>query len=253
VSEDQGTEGEGTPQETLPSRLAEGIELHGGLILIAGGAVLIALACLFSRRAAVAPIFASFGSIAFVLGVFYSRIEGRMEASRSGMVATVRAVRRRAREEDLPVDVTEAAVDLAVSGLTPYLDPARAAGAAEDAAQEAIREARRSHDQLIVAFAAWLADAGFEVREQQDGFDLLGIGDEEVVAAEAKVSFGSGTKGLRWLEAPVVPEADGKRLRRALVVPVGTRLRAYLRHHLAGSGIEVYEVDAGGTVRPLVL
>jgi|GEM_PF-5787303 len=52
---------------------------YGGWVLLAGSIVLIALAALFSRRAAVAPIFALGGIALVILGVLLPRIEGVFE------------------------------------------------------------------------------------------------------------------------------------------------------------------------------
>lgn len=109
--------------EPLKSSVADLLDVHGGYVLLAAGGGLIAVACLFAGRPEVAPTFAVFGAILLILGAFYSRIEGSVEATKDGVRAVVRAAQRQAREQSIPDEAFPALLDETAAAFKPQDTP----------------------------------------------------------------------------------------------------------------------------------
>jgi hypothetical protein len=247
----------------LKSRLADSLDVHGGVVLLASGIALIALACVFANKTAVASIFAVFGAVLMILAAFYSRIEGNVEATKEGVKMTVRSVQRKARALGLPPEAEEDAIDRAVDRLE---IPARSRGkirrAGEAAAAEAVEslaaEVKTREQGMLSDFARWLQQTGdfpnairLNVRTP-DGweYDLIADGHEQILIAEAKI--GSPTIGVdtvRQIAAmPAPADPHNRRLRRALVVPFTPSLTQAAVEEGHERGVEVYAWSPGGAI-----
>jgi hypothetical protein len=248
----------------LKSPQADWLDVHGGFVLLGGGILMIALACLFSAEVAIAPIFATFGCGLFVFAAFYSRIEGRVEANKQGFAAAVGAAQRLSRSHGLPPDLQDEAVKRAVENLdvsTRKPDEARRAG--EEAAKQVVEEiaSEWKPDEAVESFVEWLVEKnGFpldgmkqEVRSSEGTVDLLAEGSDEVLIAEVSTRAGLLGPGnvfrLLSLEVPDLP-ADAN-VRRAFVVPLAQKDELSIATIAGLSEIEMYGVSADGQVERL--
>ncbi len=246
------------PPPLLKSAAADWLDVNGGLVLLVGGSALIALACVFSNKATVAPVFGTFGGVLFILGSFYSRIEGRVEAGKDGVVIAVRKAQQFAREEDLSAEQTADAVERAAERVQVTSrrrqDMAQAGEIAAREDVESVRaEAAVVERQLLERFAQWLeAEEGFTVtrlyvRTAALQYDLLADKPDEIMAAEAEL--GGWPRGLIQIaHAPAPADPHGRRLRRALVLPAGATGGATFFYVSGRNEVEIYEVAEDGRV-----
>jgi hypothetical protein len=228
-------------------RIADGLEINGGIVLLAGGIALIILACVFASEPTVAPVFAVFGASMLILGAFYSRIEGDVEATRKGVKATVRAVRRRAREQNLPDEIADEALDRA---LWSHSHPSTAWGnfAAEARAERAISEVQTEHERVVGAVAHWLKRDGYKVSRPAHGIDLVGSRDDGAVGVEVKVSLAIGVAPVRQVASFQLPTDSHSKFRRILVFPGHAGVSSDAQAEAARSDIELMTVDGQGNV-----
>jgi hypothetical protein len=230
-------------------------------VLLAGGVGLTALACVFSDKTGVAPVFAAFGAVLVILAAFYSRIEGRVQATRDGIAFAVRAARRGAEEQGLPPDEEAEAIERTIGRFeVASRSPAAVWRAAEAAAQEAVESVKLDHQELSRQFARWLTGQGFsetDVAENvptSDGgeIDLVAKREGEVLAAEVKTTarlIGPGSV-FQWLSLKPPEMSDTDKIRRALVIPAEelTNLREGARSPLRTANFEIYGVARDGHV-----
>jgi hypothetical protein len=245
----------------LKSRQADWLDVHGGFVLLVGGVLMIALAGLLAEKVAVAPVFATFGCGLFVLGAFYSRIEGRIEASRRGFVTAVGAAQRLSRDQGFSAELQEEAVKRAVENVdisSRKPDEVRRAG--EDAAKQAVEEVASElrHDDLVEGFVQWLVEKeGFplegmeqEVQSKDGIVDLVARKDREVLVVELTSFAGLLGPGnvfrLLHLDIPGMP-ADAQ-VRRAFVVPSEQKDELRISDIAGLSSIEIYGISGEGRV-----
>lgn len=238
-----------SPPGPKRSRFADGLEINGGIVLLAGGVALIVLACVFASEATIAPVFAVFGASMLILGAFYSRIEGDLEATREGVKATVRAVRRRAREQNLSSEIADEALDRALWGRS---RAAPANLAAEMRAKQAISEVQAEHEKIVSAVAGWLAREGYSVSRPAHGFDLVGSRADAVAGVEVKASLAIGMVAVRQAASFQLPTSPPRaRDRRILIFPGNARVSSDARAEAAHANIELMTVDGQGNVTAL--
>jgi hypothetical protein len=164
---------------------------HGGWVLLAGSVVLIALAALFSRRAAVAPIFALGGIALVILGVLLPRIEGVFEFNTTGFKFFLAEIGRESRE--LPPAVKAQVLDTLLEsaskrGLPPEADPGREA--------RRLVEAALGHSELEAAAARWLEEQGWSIKQAAPTpsgrrADIIAERDGELLVIEVKDDRGT--------------------------------------------------------------
>jgi energy-converting hydrogenase Eha subunit C len=253
---------------SLKSGPADWLDVHGGFVLLLCGFVLVAAACVFADKAAVAPIFAVFGAVLFILAAFYSRIDGVVQATSRGVGIAVKEAQRLSREQELPPDLASEVVQRAIDGVE--IDSRKAANiqrAGETAAQQAVEsvtnEARHTEQTILDNFATWLAqERGFalehqarEVRTHDNRvIDLLAKKPNEVLVVEAKtrgryLNFGSIYQ-LKELRPPQA--ADDPLVRYALVLPTNETLNLRMLDTAKVAGIEIYGVGPSGHVDQVV-
>jgi hypothetical protein len=127
--------------------------------------VVIALAAILADKPAVAPIFAIMGVGMIVLGAFFSRIEGGIEATRDGVKAVVREIERLTADRELPAEDFVDLIDTALDHYDPRLRKRpEVVKAARDIAQEVVRDQEPVHrvreTWLALAFTRWLEQEG---------------------------------------------------------------------------------------------
>lgn len=234
------------------------LEQHAGFVLIAGGAALIALAAVLADRPAVAPIFALFGSAMLILGCFYSRIEGRMEATKDGVRAVIREIERLTDEQDLPPEAVPDAIDAALEAY--WRSAARRSDTfqmVQDAARLGVESARITHERILNAFAQWLMANGWRVTHQVSRRgaqpDLLAERAEETLVVEVKApASGSRSRvmGVRQVQSYVQALREEFPSARGALVVSSTDKFSYLTARAARElDVDVYSVDDGGEVR----
>jgi hypothetical protein len=216
---------------------------------------LIALAALLADQPAVAPLFVVFGAACVILGCFYSRISGDVEATKEGVRMVVSEIERRGvPPEDIP-QVLEEALD----EYTPSSSRPRAMrSAAQRAAVAAVSAAQSRHAHLTNAFAKWLEERGWEdvIHAPGPGADIIARRGDETLIAEVKPSGSQPAvmSGLTQLQSYVEAAAERRpHVRGALVIPRITLDALSEAHHLARVAelkhvLEVYAVDADGDV-----
>lgn len=260
-----GSPSEVSRRSDLKSGAADALDVHGGYVLLLGGVALIALACVFAKRAAVAPIFAISGVSLIILGAFYSRIEGNVQATKDGVKAAVRAAQRKSEEFDLPPSLVPEVIERTLDGLEITSrrneNIQRGEQAASEAVQSVSRGPRAKASQVIDHFASWLggSDGGAfpvvrtRVRTPDGEFDVLADDSDEILVAEAKAVNRPIDAGIVRQLALRVPPADlhHRKIRRALVVPTGSEMTRGAFSAAETHGIEIYEVGDDGGVRPL--
>ncbi len=249
---------------TLKSKPADWLDVHGGFILLTGGAAMIALACLLADEVAVAPIFATFGCGLFVLAAFYSRIEGRVEASRQGFAAAVGAAQRLSRDRNFPSALQEEAVKRAVESVdVSSRKPEEARRAGEKAAMQAVDElaSRLQRGDLAEDFTKWLVEeegfplAGIEQETQsaEGPIDLLASKDDEALIAEIStlphMLNAAHVARLVRLEVPGSPEHA--EVRKALVIPSEQKDELQIAEVAQLGSIEIYGISIEGNVERL--
>ena len=233
--------------DTKRTRIADGLEINGGIVLLVGGTALIVLACVFASEPTVAPVFAVFGASMLILGAFYSRIEGDVEATREGGKTTVRAIRRRAREQNLSNEIADEALERALwSRSRPRAD--RGKVAAELRAERAISEVQIEHEKIVDAVARWLEGDGYKVSCPTHGFDLIGSTVDSIVAVEVKASLAIGMAAVRQVSSFKLPTPPDIQSRRVLVFPSHAEISSEARAEAARSNIELMTVDGQGDV-----
>jgi hypothetical protein len=165
------------------------------LVLVGIGSALVGLAVWRSDKPAVAPLLVVFGAGMILLGAFYARIEGSIEATRDGIKAVVQEVERVAVDRDLSRDDFAELLALALDRYEPprgkpseILTAARRAaqGAASDPAESPAALERR----LAEATATWLESDGWSVERYEQwrdfGYDMRALKDEEELLVELK-------------------------------------------------------------------
>ncbi len=228
-----------SPPDTKRTRIADGLETNGGIVLLVGGTALIVLACVFASEPTVAPVFAVFGASMLILGAFYSRIEGVVEATREGVKTTVRAIRRRAREQNLSNEIADEALERALGSRS---RPRAAWGkaAAELRAERAISEVQVEHEKIVGAVVRWLEGDGYKVSCPPHGFDLIGSKADGIVAVEVKASLAIGIAAVRQVSSFKLPDVQS---RRVLAFPSHAEISSDARAEAARSNIELMTVD----------
>jgi energy-converting hydrogenase Eha subunit C len=253
---------------SLKSRPADWLDVHGGFVLLLCGFVLVAVACIFADKTAVAPIFASFGAVLFILAAFYSRIDGVVQATSRGIGIAVKEAQRLSREQNLPPELASEVVNRAIDGVE--ISSRKAANiqrAGETAAQQAVasvtNEARQTEQSVLDDFSTWLArEHGFLLEHQarkvrtddNRAIDLLAKNRDEVLIVEAKPRARYlGLGNLLQLKDLRPPEtADDLRVRRALVFPTNETVNPRLLDTAKSAGIEIYGVGPDGQVDKVV-
>jgi hypothetical protein len=247
------------PPLPLQSWLANQLDIHGGVLLILCGFGLIALACVFASKPAVAPIFAAFGCVLVILGAFYSRIEGRLQAGRQGVSLLVREAQRLSIERGDPPEVTaevvEKAADIGASGRATdvYLDSNVLLALASGSEGYKARER-----DMIPPVIAWLRSNGFpnvelEVPVGQRIVDIVARNDDDVLMVEVTASKRGAEQAIgRVLLFADPPEVGGRRVRRAVVIPATVAIDADAIGRAKVTGVEVYELHSDGSVRQVV-
>jgi hypothetical protein len=263
VEKPEGAVNRASAEVPLKSRIADSLDVHGGVVLLASGIGLIALACVFADKTAVASIFAVFGALLMILGGFYSRIEGNLEATKEGVKMTVRSVQRRARALGLPPEAEDDAIERAIDRLEiPARGRTKIRRAGEIAAAEAVEslaaEVRAREHSMLRDFARWLEETGDfpnairrNVRTPEGWeYDLIADGREQVLIAEAKIGSPTiGAETVRQIAAlPAPADPHNRRLRRALVVPFTPSLTQGAVEEGQASGVEVYAWSPGGHI-----
>jgi hypothetical protein len=212
----------------------------------------------------VAPIFATFGCGLLMLAAFYSRIEGRVEASRRGFAAAVGAAQRISRAEGLPPALQEEAVQLAVETVdvsSRKPDEARRAG--EEAAMQAVEKlaSQLRHGDLVENFVQWLVEEEgvppeamqHEARSSDGRVDLLAQKDGEALVAEVTTRarhLGPGNV-FRLLHVDVPELSADVQVRRAFVIPSEEKDELRIADIAKLSSIEIYGVSGEGAVERL--
>jgi len=176
---------------------------------------MLVLGAFLADRPTVAPFFVSFGSVLTILGAFYSRIEGRLDAGKGGLKTVVASVRKRAREESLSPEVEVEAVHLAVNR---FLDSNRAwrnwQKTAEEAAAEAIAETEHGPtakaEFLLRNFEEWLFTQGFVSVDRPPpsvdrGYDLVAHGSGKALIAQARVTRSNASGAIRAFSGISLP------------------------------------------------
>jgi hypothetical protein len=184
------------PRGVVPSRAARWLEHHGGYVLVAAGCVLVGLGVWRADKPAVAPILVLFGAAMILLGAFYSRIEGSVEATKDGVKAVVREVERVAMDQGLSPDEFAQLLTLALDRYTPESGRATqvlssARRAAEDAAADPDLSPIALERRLASAVTAWLAAKGWTVEDYTTGgpdigYDMLALKEAEQLLIELK-------------------------------------------------------------------
>ena len=172
-----------------------------GLPFISGGG-LIALSVWQADMPAVAPLLVVFGAAMIILGAFYARIEGNVEASRGGVKAVVREVERVASDQDLAVDEF---ADLLTLAFDRYLPTARketndrvylqaAKRAADEAASDPENSPRAIEQRMTDAAGRWLRSRGWTLDDltgrRDFGYDLRAKRNDDELLIELKSSRG---------------------------------------------------------------
>lgn len=240
------------------SKTARWLEQQGGFVLILAGAGLIALAAILAERPAVAPLFTIFGATMVILGCFYSRIEGAVEASKDGVRMVVREVERLADREGLPAEVVPNLIEEAIERYEPpSRRPQEVRRAARDVAEQVVSGAGYRHEQeLVLAFGVWLERQGWnvELSNLRAGreLDLLATKAEETLAVEVK-------NYRRPVGQEVIQQVAGLRMllgrpsvRVALVVRAESGITRAASEAASRLGVEVYAVQDDGDVAVLV-
>jgi hypothetical protein len=253
----------------LGSWAADFLDINGGLVLTVVGVALLVSGAVLADHPAVAPFFVSFGSVLVILGTFYSRIEGGLDAGKGGVKTVIASARKRAREANLPPQAQDEAVELA---LERYWERQRRRGqgaprkAAEKAVDEAIAASKQNpavrEELLLTAFEEWLFNQGFigvDRRPGPDrGYDLAAFGRGEALLAEVKLVKRIPSRVLHELAGLSLPDLTAAettergpviQLRRALVVPTGTGFTQAALDFALKARIEIYEIGEKGDVR----
>ena len=235
--------------DTRPARIADGLEINGGIVLLASGIVLVVLACVFASEATIAPIFAVSGPSMLILGAFYSRIEGDIEATREGVKATVRALRRRAREQNLPDEIADEALDRALWNRSGPGATWKDLGA-EMRAEQAISEVQTEHEKMVATIARWLEEDGYKVSRPAHGVDLVGVRADEIVGVEVKVSLALGVAAVRQVASFQLPSDPARtQSRRILAFPSHAGASTAAQAEAVRLKVELMTVDDQGNVK----
>jgi len=170
-------------RDLLASRSARRLEQLGGFLLLLAGAALVGLGIWRADKPAVAPLLIVFGAGMILLGAFYSRIEGNIEATKDGIKAVVREVERVAVASDLSSDEFAVLLSLALERLeAKAVRPSEVLEAARVAADEAAADPDASPIELERRLASdvrrWLETENWEVPDYpipgpDRGYDML--------------------------------------------------------------------------------
>lgn len=216
-----------------------------------------AVAAALADRPAVAPIFAIFGCCLLVLGSFYSRIEGGVEATREGVRTVVREIDRMAEEHRLSPSVVPDLIEMALdrlSGESARVEDARSA------AQHVVERAVTEQTHLATSFSTWLveqgwtevfttgpsADAGFDLIAKRPGRVLGVVLLNRLGVSAMNVRRSAALKGARLMVA-------GELVSITDVAVVShyrwDEMHPYTAQAAAELAVEVYTVDDEGNVR----
>ena len=240
------------------SKAAAWLEQHGGYVLLVCGATLCGLATLTANRPAVAPIFAAFGCGLIVLGCFYSRIEGGVEASRDGVKTVVREIDRLAGERNVPADLLPAMIEAALDRLP--ASRSQTDDIARRTAESVVSEAIEAQAQLGAAFSEWLSTQGwspiYQVGPSHDaGLDLIAKQKHQALGVVLLRRWGASAVDVR--RAGALKGAKlmaGGSLETITDVAVVSRhqwdeMHPYTAQAASELGVRVYTVDDIGAVR----
>ena len=205
-----------------------------------------------------------------ILGCFYSRIEGPLEASNDGGKTVVREMERLSSKEGIPPEAVPLLIEEAIDRWEPR---SRRSDEVSRSAREAAREVVRDEEvagpivreaRLVDAFAEWLNGEGWVVRRRQIDrgrqVDLLATRGEEVLLVETKAYVASPVStaavqqaaALRSVYPDLRAALPGYHARAALVVNAEPGVSAAALDSARTLGVEVYSVDASGDVHLLV-
>lgn len=210
-------------------------------------------------RPAVAPLLVVFGAGMILLGAFYSRIEGSVEATKDGVKAVVREVERVALDQGLSTDEFAELLNLALERYQPTpRKPTHVLDAARRAAEEAASDPEDSPlavgRRLANAVMAWLTSEGWAVEDYTSagpdiGYDMLALREDEELLIELKAyrrplpsSVIRTAAALRETATRIRP-----RVRTAVILsahsPAPTKSALQLARQL---GVEIYRIRGNG-------
>jgi hypothetical protein len=235
------------------------LEQYGGFVLIVGGAVELALATWKADKPAISPLLVIFGAGMVVLGAFYSRIAGNVEATRDGVKLVIREIDRFADEKGLSARQTTELITTAVARYRPrsLWGPSRL-DAARQAANETVQEASQTLDArqrlLVGAFAASLREHGYdEILDELDDVDLIAFRRDEMLVAVLELASSVRRADVERAAERLSRVAQRRRqIRRVLVIPseyLGFSLDA--ARSAVRRGLEIASVSDDGRVERL--
>jgi hypothetical protein len=220
---------------------------------------LVGLAVWQADRPAVAPLLVVFGAGMILLGVFYSRIEGSVEATKDGVKAVVREVERVALEQGLS---SEEFAELLTLALERYQPTPRKPTHVLDAARRAVEEAASDPEdsplavkrRLANAVTAWLTSEGWAVEDHTSarpdiGYDMLGLREDEELLVELK-AYRSPLPSPVIRTAAALRETTARmrpRVRTAVVLSARSPAPTASALHLARQlGVEIHRIRGNG-------
>jgi hypothetical protein len=248
------------PSNSRRSQMTDVLDMYGTLILWLCGAGLVALACVFADKPAVAPIFGVFGAGMIILAVFRSRIEGRVKGGAQGVEAAVRGAKEQSSEEQLPPNVTVEVMERAAATAAALAQTGKDAQEVADAAvREAVgwgtRQTAAREDALLRRFEDWLAERAElpivrrQVRTPDATYDLLAESADAILIVDARVGELVDANAVTQLRATPPPtDTHDRTVRRALVVPSDAKVSLAAIHDAGVADVEVYEVWPEGRV-----
>jgi hypothetical protein len=241
-------------------RASRWLEQYGGFVLIVGGTLVLALATWKADKPAISPLLVIFGAGMVVLGAFYSRIAGNVEATRDGVKVVIREIDRFADEKGLSAGQTTELITNAVERYQPRsLTRPSALDAAREAADETVQEASQTlharHRLLMGVFGASLRERGYdEVLHEVDDVDLIAFKRDEMLVAVLELA----SAGVRLEKVERAAERLSRvaqrrpRMHRVLVIPseyLGFSLDA--ARSAVRLGLEIASVSDDGRVERL--
>lgn len=245
---------------------ARWLDRQGGFILVIAGAALIALGIWRADKPAVAPLLTVFGAGMILLGAFYSRIEGSVEATKDGIKAVVREVERVAVASDLSPDEFATLISAALERFEPESHRrTQVLDAARRATDEAVADPEASpialEKQLAGYVIEWLKPQGWEVTDytmarRDVGYDLLATREDQQLLIELKLARYRPISGLLVDRAAASRECGGQHARNTrIAIVIGPDSQAPTQAALERArdlGIEIYRVGPGGQAEACV-
>lgn len=250
------------PDSNHPTTPSRWLEQYGGFVLIVVGTLGLGLAGLRSDQPAIAPLLVVFGAAMVILGAFYSRIVGSVEASRDGVRIVINEIAGFAEERGLSAKQTTVLIEQALSryDFQSFSRPATL-GAAREAADQTLKMASVSIDaslqeHVLNGFRDWLTLDGYHVVKDagHDVVDLVAVRRDEMLAAV--VELAPGGVRVEMIDSAVMRlerlPNDPAVLHPVLVIPsdcLGFSLPA--TRSVLRSELEVYAVANDGSVKRL--